>query len=187
MLLKSLNYYQMRRSRIWSTDAEFLRQPIFVNRSLSTDLGRFFFFWVFLCLRTIYFLGDEIFNNFLTTFWQLFCQLFDNFLTTFWQLFDYFLTAFLLLLFFSVNRSWSFLLFSSTDLCRFFFFRVFLCLRTIHFFYQMRRSLVVSSFFEFFFVSGQFTFLFLFPGETKFLTTFWQLFDNFFDNFLTTF
>jgi hypothetical protein len=48
-----------------------------------------------------------------------------------------------------------------------------------------------------FLFSGRFTFFGFLPGETKFVTTFWQLFDNFltifwpifdnFDNFLTTF
>jgi hypothetical protein len=42
-----------------------------------------------------------------------------------------------------------------------------------------------------FLFSGRFTFFWFFPGEMKFLTTFWQLFWQllwqFFDNFLTTF
>jgi hypothetical protein len=35
----------------------------------------------------------QLFDNFLTTFWQLFDIFFDNFLTTFWQLFDNILTT----------------------------------------------------------------------------------------------
>jgi hypothetical protein len=97
--------YQMRRSRIWSTDAEFLHHP----SSVVLFLGRFVFFRVLglgVCaIVWACFLNgfpchikwpmihgttfSQLFDNFLTTFCN-FLQLFENFLATFWQLFDNF-------------------------------------------------------------------------------------------------
>jgi hypothetical protein len=177
-------FYQMRRSRIWSTDAEFLlRQPILVVSSF------FEFFFVSGQFTFLFFFprGDKIFNNFLTTFWQLFDNFFDNFLTTFWQLFDYFLTAFwqffdnFATTFWQLfHNFWTTFLttFVTTFVTSFAKFLIFFILMVVascrnkyygtNFIYAVPTSLLIAP--------GLRTIQFLFDN---FLTTFWQLFGNF--------
>jgi hypothetical protein len=90
------HFYQMRRSRIWSTDAEIHHKtvPFFVNSRFFVPFSQIFRVLVLSVCPMV--LPTRCWakivsgrDNVLTTFWQLL----ENFWTTFWQFLDNFLTA----------------------------------------------------------------------------------------------